>query len=439
MSHRTSPSLWTVLPQRSPAPCDRYKHACCSYGGEVFMLGGRSSQLLMDFWKYNVVRNEWTALDCSGVEAPEELQEHSMVTYQGLLYVFGGMIDSVYTKWKTPLWIFDVENKQWVYWKGKRNLPQNLVPANRRAHSAVVLGSSMYIYGGYVDMRGSSQEFWNFDFDTMLWSLLDCTQMEVGPGPRHSHSAIAYLDCMYMFGGLKGLREQKDLWRWNSASQAWSSLKSMSGPSKLLGHSAVVYRDSMLLFGGGETQHNPSSCLWRYSFNTQTWGKISALHNSSPPPHRIHHCCVGLGSSYQSAMTAVTTTTTTTPTPTVTTRSRLENKLRPFKNKCFPSNPETQGDIELTTFSRDQLLTEPGDCGNGVNGKAVEPTGNCLTFENQEAFSEKWSCCEEDESHKPESNDSIAQHLPDLLLSLGGKPLTEHTTISVWQMTLANL
>ncbi|XP_010893059.2 tRNA wybutosine-synthesizing protein 2/3/4 isoform X2 [Esox lucius] len=439
MSHRSSPSLWNVLPQRSPAPCDRYKHACCSYRGEVFMLGGRSSSLLRDFWKYNVVRNEWTELDCGGDAAPEELQEHSMVAHQGFLYVFGGMIDSVYTKWRTPLWMFDVENKQWMCWQGRSNLPQNPVPANRKAHSAVVFGSSMYIYGGYIDIRGSSQEFWNFDFDTMLWSLLDCTQMEVGPGPRHSHSAIAHLDCMYLFGGLKGLREQRDLWRWSFASQAWTSLKTTSGPSKLVGHSAVVYRDSMLLFGGGETQQAPSSCLWRYSFNTQTWGKLAVLPSSSPPPHRIHHCCVGLGCSYQSALT---TTTSTTMTPSVTARNRLESKLRPFKNKCFPSNPDTGGDIELKTFNRDPLLTEVTDCHNAVNGKGVEPVGNCLTFENQEAFGEKWSCWDTEKEgtcELEESNDSMAQHLPDLLLVLGGKPLTRHTTVSVWQMTLANL
>ena len=38
------------------------------------------------------------------------------------------------------------------------------IPTNRKSHSAVVFGSSMFVYGGYVDMRGSSQEFWRLDF-----------------------------------------------------------------------------------------------------------------------------------------------------------------------------------------------------------------------------------------------------------------------------------
>ncbi|XP_021435307.1 kelch domain-containing protein 3 isoform X2 [Oncorhynchus mykiss] len=136
--------------------------------------------------KYQILHNEWTELDCSCEVTPEELQEHLMVAHQ------------------------------------------NQVPVNRKGQSAMVFSSAMYIYGGYIDMIGSSQEFWKLDFDTKLWTLLDCIQMEVGPGPRHSHSAMTVLDCMYLFGGL---REQRDLWRWNSTCHSWSCLKAMSGPS----------------------------------------------------------------------------------------------------------------------------------------------------------------------------------------------------------------
>lgn len=50
----SSPSLWTPLPQNHLSPCDRYKHACCSYGGHVYVLGGRESSGVGDFWKYSV-------------------------------------------------------------------------------------------------------------------------------------------------------------------------------------------------------------------------------------------------------------------------------------------------------------------------------------------------------------------------------------------------
>lgn len=429
---RRSPSLWNQLPQSFQAPCDRYKHASCTYQGHVYVLGGRENHSLKDFWKYNVVRNEWTELDCSSEAAPEELYEHSMVVHQGFMYVFGGMMDSAYTHNKTALWVFDISKEQWVDWQGKMSSTQNQAPGNRKGHSAVVISTAMYIYGGYIDMKSSSDQLWSFDFDTMQWSLLDSAQGGMNPGPRHSHSAISHLDCMYLFGGLKGLREQKDLWRWSSTSHTWSHLKTSSGPSRLLGHSAVVYRDSMLLFGGGESLGSPSNCLWRYGFTSQTWEKLAVLPGSNPPV-RIHHCCVGLGPSYQSRTCA--------PSLSATIKNSLEiSKLRPFKNKCFPvsSCQGTEGAIELETFSpvKGRSLTELGDYCNGLTGKDAQRIGNCLTFENQEAFSKQWNC---EHGSLVSSEECITDHLPDLLLVLGGKPIAVHTAISVWHMTLTEL
>lgn len=105
--NQDGPSLWTQLPQSSRAPRDRYKHACCSSDGHVYVLGGRDSGCLRDLWRYSVgkegrcscflldvtikgikihiyfiVCNEWTELTCRGEAAPEELEEHSMVAHE---------------------------------------------------------------------------------------------------------------------------------------------------------------------------------------------------------------------------------------------------------------------------------------------------------------------------------------------------------------------
>uniref|UniRef100_A0A3B5A814 Si:dkey-3d4.3 n=1 Tax=Stegastes partitus TaxID=144197 RepID=A0A3B5A814_9TELE len=144
--NQSNPCLWTQLPQSSRSPCDRYKHACCSYDGHVYILGGRENSCLRDFWKYY---NEWTELNCTSEAAPEELEEHSMVAHEGFLYVFGGMLDSAYNKCRCALWVFDI---------------------NRKGHSAVVVGSAMLMYGGFVDIKGSSQDFWKLEF-TRPWPI----------------------------------------------------------------------------------------------------------------------------------------------------------------------------------------------------------------------------------------------------------------------------
>ncbi|XP_035264977.1 F-box only protein 42 isoform X2 [Anguilla anguilla] len=417
MSLKRGPCLWTPIPQSGPAPCDRYKHSCCAHGDSVYLLGGRGKSLLNDFWRYNVVRNEWTELDCSCENAPEEMEEHSMVNYQGLLYVFGGIIDSGYSGNKTPLWVYDTDKEEWLRWQGKNTYSQ-LAPVNRKGHSAVVFESSMYMYGGYIDMKGSSHEFWRLDFVTGAWA--DLTPDEAGPGPRHGHSAAAHLDCMYLFGGLTGLREQSDLWRWSFSTHSWSSIRSHSGPSKLVGHSAVAYQDNMLLFGGGGAQSSPTNGLWRFNFLTQAWERLAAI-TASSPPCKMQHCIAGLGPSYRPQPRGGHTPPGEGPLG----RPRHAGaRLRPFKNRCFPA----EGSIELDTF-----CVESRAAGAESRARPPAPGGTCLTFENQEAFGKGWT--DVDES----SAEDLSFPLPDLLLVLGGRPMGANPGISMWQLTLTDL
>lgn len=195
-----------------------------------------------------------------------------------------------------------------------------------------------------------------------------------------------------------------------------------SGPSRLMGHSAVVYRDSMLLFGGGESQHSPSSCLWRYSFTSLTWTQVGSLPGSNPPK-KIHHSCIGLGPGYKNHSPGSGSVIDT---------RLLDSRTKPFKNKCFPAPLaflDSDGAIELKTFSQDRREdTEPQPSELVNNGTQQQP-GTCLTFENK-AFRKKSSADEEDED--------VARHLPDLLLVLGGRPCSSPRPICVWQMTLSD-
>ncbi|XP_051567086.1 ras guanine nucleotide exchange factor F-like [Myxocyprinus asiaticus] len=345
-----------------------------------------------------------------------------MVAYQGFLYVFGGMQDSAYSNSKIPLWVFDTVKEHWINWETGSETVQEVTPANRKGHSAVTFGSSMYVFGGYIDIRGSIKEFWKYDFDSRVWSLI--SNVQGGPGPRHGHSAMTHQDCMYLYGGLQGLREQKDLWRWSSASQNWSCIKFHSGPSKLVGHSAVPYKDSMLIFGGGETQGTPQNSLWSFNLKTNTWKKLPLLHESTSPC-RIYHCSIGLGLSFQP------TAPNSIPCKEISNSHNITNKLRPFKNKCLPSHSTLQDNcFELQTLRADDRKFFP-DFSFAL--KEAKPEGSCLTFQNQEAVSEKWNRGDMTD----ETDDTMFLHTPDLLLVLGGKPLQGQHVISVWHMTVA--
>ncbi|KYO18212.1 leucine-zipper-like transcriptional regulator 1 [Alligator mississippiensis] len=274
MKGKTAECVWKPIPQSKSSPCDRYKHACCICKGFVYLHGGRHTTNLSDFWRYSIESNEWEMLHGSG-DGPEELEEHSMVAYQGMLCVFGGMLDSAFTQTKAPLWMYDIDSARWTECRHTEAETESTAPANRKGHSAVVYSSSMYVYGGYFDIKGISQEFWALSFDTGEWSCISALSYDTGPGPRHGHSAVVYSTGMYLFGGLMGLSEQKDLWKWDFTSRNWSSIRTSQGPPKVVGHSSVVFRDSMLIFGGGISSSRPQSSLWKYHFSSQTWSKLA--------------------------------------------------------------------------------------------------------------------------------------------------------------------
>lgn len=61
--------------------------------------------------------------------------------------------------------------------------------------------------------------------DTRKWLCVSTPPHNSGPGPRHGHSAVVYQTGMYLFGGLMGLSEQKDFWKWDFINSSWYNIR----------------------------------------------------------------------------------------------------------------------------------------------------------------------------------------------------------------------
>ncbi|XP_055668156.1 uncharacterized protein LOC114014057 [Falco peregrinus] len=455
MKGKTAHGSWKSAPQKKPSPCNRYKHACIICRGFIYLYGGRNTTGLKDFWRYNIVKNEWEMLDCSR-NGPEELEEHSMVAYKGTLYIFGGMVDSAFTQGKTPLWIYDTDSARWTECCNVPAETESSAPANRKGHSAVVYRSSMYIYGGYFGIRGISREFWAFCFDTRKWSCVSPPSHGTGPGPRHGHSAVVYHTGMYLFGGLMGLSEQKDLWKWDFVSSSWSSIRTSQGPPPVVGHASVVFRDSMLIFGGGISNSNCNGDLWKYHFHMQTWKKHSCTTKASFSP-KMYHCILGVGVDFQTTSDV----TSTFPSHWKSKQKGHQQLVAIPKHTRFCnyfcqqpayrafSNEESTA-MEMKTFS---LPLEPGGFGAFQTTSEAELDLNRATS----TLSKDESLCllvsSEEETCAAaqvvgEEGGPSCQHVPavdavssdtNVLLLIGGKPLSSVSEISFWQMEFDSL
>lgn len=271
------------------SPLMRYKHAVCSApSGYIYIHGGRFGNLPLDddIWRFDPHQNTWLQLRTSGCKPPN-LQEHTLVEHNERLYLFGGQVSASDTE--NSFWSLDLLSGEW------RSLSMvsskfgaHLGPTNRRGHSAVIHADSMYIYGGFEDFRGSSNQLWEYNLVTNRWELRNLSASSAcQPEPRHSHSAVVHKDSMFVYGGLSNLKPLGDLWRWSWRDKRWFKERTRGqSPGQLHGHTAVQAFDSMFVFGG-ERNGRPTRGLWRLNLSSMSWQKIRPM-GPRPSPTTWH-------------------------------------------------------------------------------------------------------------------------------------------------------
>ncbi|CAG9854868.1 unnamed protein product [Phyllotreta striolata] len=277
--------MWSsVAPEniKSPAPSARSKHSATLVGEFVYILGGRNGNLpTKDFWKYNLVTGKWHQVKPVGDKLPC-LQEHTAIAYRDSIYVFGGEV-GFSNGTETPLWVYDIKLNSWKKKKAKKGVS---TPKGRRGHTALVYNGSMLIYGGYQDLKGSTNELWAYHFETDSWHLISTAGRgsDQTPPPRHKHSAILQGDAMWIYGGMTDLQERSDLWKWDVPSRTWHCVKCKINPGPLHSHAATKLPTSHMLVFGGERNGQASSDLWKFSFALETWEKITINASAKPQP-----------------------------------------------------------------------------------------------------------------------------------------------------------
>nr|XP_045586690.1 uncharacterized protein LOC123748456 isoform X2 [Procambarus clarkii] len=275
-------------------PSARHKHAVCAHAPSVYLLGGRHGNLpLKDFWIYDLVSRVWREVRDDTGTRPPSLQQHSIVRAGDRLVVFGG---ELCMSNETPLWIYIPETKVWRKWRwagGGRGGSGSLRgreasaagPTGRRAHTAVMVGDAMLVYGGYQDLRGSSAELWSFNTRDESWTQVSSRGEQ--PAPRHAHSAVMHDDQMWVYGGMTDLQERNDFWRYDTVSLTWTQVRARPHPGYLHSHVAAKLHASMVVFGG-ERQGEMLNDLWRFHFATCTWERL--LFSGIRPQPRSQFC-----------------------------------------------------------------------------------------------------------------------------------------------------
>eukprot|EP00966_Prymnesium_polylepis_P209165 4845431-Prymnesium_polylepis.2 len=150
------------------------------------------------------------------------------------------------------MWRLDLRTFAW-----KRVEYASAAPPKRALHAAVVLGTSMYVYGGL-----ELSDTWRYDFPSRKWTMLVAAQTgnkdPNHPGRRHALKAAAGDGCFYIFGGGRhgaGFKPKafNDLFKFTVATSTWSAVTPISdaAPGPRSHHSLLSLSPRALLLYGG--------------------------------------------------------------------------------------------------------------------------------------------------------------------------------------------
>jgi len=160
-------------------------------------------------------------------------------------------------------------------------------------HAAVVVGHTIYSFGGYcTDENYSIQRPIDVHIlqpDTYRWKVLTFEPGPFVPFQRYGHTCVAYNRYIYLWGGRNDQTACRVLYRFDTKALAWSKPEvSGSVPGARDGHSAVIIRHKMYIFGGYEEEIGLfSQDVYALDLNTLEWTFVPAA--GTPPFFRDFH------------------------------------------------------------------------------------------------------------------------------------------------------
>ncbi|KAG9472821.1 hypothetical protein GDO78_016755 [Eleutherodactylus coqui] len=249
---------WRKLPPAcccpSKVPYMRYGHTAVLIDDVIYIWGGRNDTegACNVLYTFHTGTEQWTTPGVSG-HVPGARDGHSACVLERNMYVFGGF-EQLADCFSNDIHKLETKSMNWNLVRAKGT------PARwRDFHSATVIGSKMFVFGGRADRSGpfhSNNEIYcnrirAFDLLTETW--LEVPQCSPPPEGRRSHSAFSYRGELYVFGGYNARlnRHFQDLWRYTPETGRWQRVEVQGkGPCARRRQCCCIVGDKILLFGG---------------------------------------------------------------------------------------------------------------------------------------------------------------------------------------------
>ncbi|TWU77062.1 Negative regulator of mitotic exit [Metarhizium rileyi] len=241
------------LATTAEGPGPRVGHASLLVGNAFIVYGGdtkieESDTLDETLYLLNTSTRHWSRALPAGVR-PSGRYGHSLNILGSKIYIFGGQVEGFFMN---DLSAFDLNQLQSPTNRWEILLPgdaSSKAPAARTNHSMVTYNDKMYLFGGTNGFQWFN-DVWCYDPAINKWAQLDC----IGyiPAPREGHAAALVDDVMYVFGGrTEEGTDLGDLAAFRISSRRWYTFQNMGpSPSARSGHSMTNVGKSIVVLGG---------------------------------------------------------------------------------------------------------------------------------------------------------------------------------------------
>lgn len=243
--------------------------------GIAYLHGGQSASgnPLDDLWRLDVKRKRWTRLRPGG-PAPAARFGHDMVALDdGRLLLFGGQSGEDFFG---DLWIYDPRRETWAAHGATGPAP--------RYGAGVALdraSDSLFVTHGFTN-DGRFDDTWAFAGDAF-------TDASAPPGARPLERCLVgaayHRGGLFLFGGQSNPRPfLDDLWRYDSATGAWSELAPRARPSARNSYGSAQLGRRWVIHGGS-TRAGFARDVWMLDLARPTSFTRVGTRGRTPGPH----------------------------------------------------------------------------------------------------------------------------------------------------------
>jgi hypothetical protein len=156
--------LWNTMATTGQGPGPRDSHSAVLVGRQMIVFGGTNgSKKANDLHVLDLGTKEWMSPECKG-NPPSPRESHTATLIgDDKIMVFGGSGEGE-ANYLNDLHVLDLKSMRWTSPEVKGS-----IPAARDSHSAVAIGSKLFVYGGDRGDRFHG-DVDVLDTDTMTWT-----------------------------------------------------------------------------------------------------------------------------------------------------------------------------------------------------------------------------------------------------------------------------